>query len=104
MPKTLRNDRQGDLFGGPDEPARAPEAPPSGLIEHEALIARLARGHGERITVMTPSLRLAQALEADLDALQLAGGLGHWEAPDIIAFGPFVRRCYDEALYGPAGM
>jgi hypothetical protein len=25
------------------------------------------------------------------------------EAPDILAFGPFVRRAYDEALYGPAG-
>lgn len=102
MPKTLRNDLQGDLFGEPAqvEPAASPLRP--GLIEHEALLARLARG-GERLTVLTPNLRLAQALEADVDALQVAARLSHWEAPDVIAFAPFLRRCYEEALYSAAG-
>jgi probable DNA repair protein len=103
MPKTSRDSGQGDLFGTPAV-AAAPPARGPGLVEHEALVARLARGHGERLTVLTPSLRLAQALEAEVDAFQLAAGLAHWEAPDILAFAPFVRRCYDEALYGPAGV
>lgn len=101
MPKASSSDRQKSLFGGLAEPA--PPARGDGSIEHQALIARLARGHGERLTVLTPSLRLAQALETEVDHLQVCSGLAHWEAPDILAFGPFVRRCYDEALYGPAG-
>lgn len=103
MAKKPHQDLQGDLFAGPagSEPAAAARA--NGLIDREALLARLVRGHGERLTVITPSLRLAQALEADVDARQVAAGRAHWEAPDILAFGPFVRRCYDEALYGPAG-
>jgi ATP-dependent helicase/nuclease subunit B len=102
MPKTLRNDRQGDLFGAPSQPGPAAPGERPGLVEHEALLARLARG-GERLTVLTPSLRLAQALEAGVDALQVADRKSHWDAPDVIAFAPFLRRCYDEALYGPAG-
>src|SRR6188768_2894820 len=102
MPKSMRNGRQGDLFGEAPVPA-APAAKRAGLIGHAELIARLARGHGERLTVLTPSLRLAQALEADVDASQVAQGLAHWEAPDILAFHLFVRRCYEEALFGPAG-
>lgn len=102
MPKTLRNDRQGDLFGAPSQPGPVAPAERAALIEHEALLARLARG-GERLTVLTPNLRLAQALVSDVDALQVAARLSHWEAPDVIAFAPFLRRCYDEALYGPAG-
>ncbi|MEO7742430.1 MAG: PD-(D/E)XK nuclease family protein [Usitatibacter sp.] len=103
MQKTLRDDRQGDLFGTPAEAGPAPRVPGRGPIGHEALLARLAHGHGEGLTVLTPSLRLAQSLESDVDALHVAAGRAHWEAPDIIAFAPFVRRCYDEALYGPAG-
>lgn len=98
MSKTLRDDRQGDLFGPPAQVGRG-----CGLIEHETLLARLARGHGERLTVLTPNLRLAQALESDVDALQVAARLSHWEAPDVIAFSPFLRRCYEEARYCPAG-
>ena len=102
MPTTLCNDRQADLFGTPAAPP-APVSRRPGSIAHEALLARLARGHGERLAVITPSLRLAQALESDVDARQVAAGVAHWEAPDIFAFPLFVRRCYEEALYGPAG-
>ena len=103
MQKTLRNDRQGDLFATAVEPARDPARLSPGTLPHEALLARLARGHAERVTVLTPNLRLAQSLESDVDALQLARGAAHWEAPDIIAFAPFLRRCHEEARYAPGG-
>ena len=68
-------------------------------IDRSALFERLARGHAERIVVVTPNRRLAQALEAEFDRRQLARGLKSWEAPDILPFGAFVQRLYEDGLY-----
>ncbi|HYC36711.1 MAG TPA: PD-(D/E)XK nuclease family protein [Usitatibacter sp.] len=105
MPKTLRDDRQGDLFAMQAPPPIAAPAPcvdPTKRIEHAALLDRLALGPRADITVVTPSLRLAQALEAQVDSLQAARGCAFWEASDIVAFGPFNRRCHEAALFCPA--
>src|SRR5688572_17956148 len=72
-------------------------------IDHAQLFERLARGHAERLVVLTPNRRLAQALEAQFDREQLARGLASWDAPDIVPFDTFVARCYEEALYAPGG-
>ena len=72
-------------------------------IDRSKLFTRLARGHVERIVVLTPNRRLAQALEGEFDRAQLATGLASWEAPDILPFDTFVERCYEEALYAPGG-
>jgi len=73
-------------------------------ITRAELFARLARGHAERITVLTPNRRLAQALEAEFDRTCVARGLGSWEAPDILPFPAFLARAYEEALYAPGGV
>lgn len=72
-------------------------------LGRDELFSRLAAGHAARVTVLTPNRRLAQALQADFDRLQLAVGLASWEAPDILAFDAFVQRCHDEALYSSRG-
>jgi ATP-dependent helicase/nuclease subunit B len=63
------------------------------------LLARLAEGHAARITVVTPNRRLAQRLTAEFDARQAQSGRTAWEAPDILAFGAFVARLWEDALY-----
>ena len=63
------------------------------------LLARLAEGHAARITVVTPNRRLAQSLTAEFDACQAAAARTAWEAPDIVAFGAFVARLWEDALY-----
>ena len=63
------------------------------------LFARLAQGHGARITVVTPNARLAQALQSEFDGCQLEAGLASWEAPDILPLSTFLARCHEEALY-----
>src|SRR5688572_7388054 len=73
------------------------------VIPRPQLFERLALGHAERITVLTPNRRLAQAIEAEFDRVQVAKGLASWEAPDILPFDTFVERCYEEALYAPGG-
>src|SRR5687767_4814847 len=73
-------------------------------ITRAELFTRLARGHGERIVVLTPNRRLAQALEADFDRSCLSRGLASWEAPDILPFPAFLVRAYEEALYAPGGV
>lgn len=67
------------------------------------LFVRLAEGHAAGVTVLTPNRRLSQALEADFDAFQAAKGLAAWEAPDILPFGAFVERLWEDALYSPLG-
>src|SRR5438094_39665 len=67
------------------------------------LFQRLAEGHAARITVVTPNRRLAQALTAEFDAFQIAKGLSVWEAPDILPFGAFVERLWEDALYSELG-
>src|SRR5687768_10686052 len=73
-------------------------------IDRSQLFERLARGHAERLVVLTPNRRLAQALEGEFDRAQIAAGLATWEAPDVLPFDAFVERCYEEALYAPGGI
>ena len=72
-------------------------------IARSALFERLARGHAERVVVLTPNHRLAQTLESDFDRAQVARGLASWEAPDILHFAGFVERAYEEAFYAAGG-
>jgi probable DNA repair protein len=67
------------------------------------LFARLEKGHSERITVVTPNKRLAQALMARFDDFQTGENLTVWEAPDILPFGAFVERLWEDALYSDLG-
>lgn len=75
---------------------------PAALAKAE-LFARLERGHAAGITVVTPNKRLAQELQRDFDAHQIARGLSVWEAPDILPFGAFVERLWEDALYSDLG-
>ncbi|HKQ25795.1 MAG TPA: PD-(D/E)XK nuclease family protein [Burkholderiales bacterium] len=69
------------------------------LVQKRELFARLARGHSEGITVVTPNRRLAQTLAREFDERQIASGLTLWETADILPFGAFVQRLYEDALY-----
>jgi ATP-dependent helicase/nuclease subunit B len=73
------------------------------MLAKADLFARLADGHAARITVVTPNRRLAQTLTADFDAFQTGRSLSVWEAADILPFGAFVERLWEEALYSDAG-
>ena len=68
-------------------------------IEKEQLFSRLAEGHAARITVVTPNRRLSQALVSDFDSYQAKHDKAVWEAADILPFGAFVERLYEDALY-----
>src|SRR5688572_17930729 len=72
-------------------------------LEKSELFSRLEKGHGERLTVVTPNRRLAQDLQREFDAHQIARGLTVWEAPDILPFGAFVERLWEDALYSDLG-
>lgn len=63
------------------------------------LFARLAEGLAGGVAVVTPNLRLAQALAREFDAAQAAQGRSAWESADILPYAAFVRRCYEDALY-----
>ncbi|HWI39848.1 MAG TPA: hypothetical protein VNU64_25625, partial [Burkholderiales bacterium] len=67
------------------------------------LFARLAEGHAAAITVVTPNQRLSHALMREFDDFQARRGLGSWEAPDILPFGAFVERLWEDALYSDLG-
>ena len=67
------------------------------------LFSRLAEGQPARVTVLTPNRRLAQALQSGFDRLQLEAGRASWEAPDIVPFEEFVRRCHEDAAYSEGG-
>src|SRR5262245_19200692 len=69
------------------------------VIEKSALLERLARGGPPAPTVVTPNRRLSQALMLEFDALQIGKSLSVWEAPDILPFGAFVQRLYEDGLY-----
>src|SRR3979490_2288929 len=68
------------------------------VIEKSALFERLARGRSAGITVVTPNQRLSRALMLEFDAFQIGKALSVWEAPDILPFGAFVRRLYEDGL------
>src|SRR5256886_13020149 len=67
------------------------------------LFQRLAEGHAARITVVTPNPRLSRVLTSQFDSFQVAKGLTVWEAPDILPFGAFVERLWEDALYSELG-
>jgi ATP-dependent helicase/nuclease subunit B len=72
-------------------------------ISKAELFARLEKGHSERLTVVTPNKRLAQALMSEFDDFQIRKNLTVWEAPDILPFGAFVERLWEDALYSDLG-
>src|SRR3954471_476288 len=73
------------------------------MLDHSQLFARLAEGYAARLTIVTPNQRLAQRLTLDFDDYQLARGLTSWEAADILPFGAFVERLWEDALYSDGG-
>ncbi|HTG97243.1 MAG TPA: hypothetical protein VL982_07330, partial [Burkholderiales bacterium] len=74
------------------------------MLSKADLFARLsAEGHAAGITVVTPNKRLSQALMAEFDVFQIDKQLTVWEAPDILPFGAFVERLWEDALYSDLG-
>src|SRR5262245_56270788 len=73
------------------------------MLPKSELFARLAEGHAAGITVVTPNVRLSQALLTEFDAHQIGRGLSVWEAADILPFSAFVIRLYEDALYTDLG-
>src|SRR5258706_12237411 len=73
------------------------------MISKKELLEKLALGHAARITVVTPNRRLSQALVSDFDSLQAEKNKTVWEAADILPFGSFVERLYEDALYSDLG-
>ena len=71
---------------------------PNPLSRNE-LFRLLAVGDSAGVTVVTPNQRLAQFLQLEMDEMQRSAGKAAWEAPDVLHFGAFVKRCHDEALY-----
>ncbi len=69
------------------------------VLQKRELLGRLARGHSEGIAVVTPNRRLAQALAREFDEQQIESGLTAWETADILPFGVFVERLFEDALY-----
>src|SRR5882762_8113418 len=69
------------------------------VLQKSALFGRLALGRVAGVTVVTPNKRLSQALMLEFDAFQIGKGLSVWEAPDILPFGAFVQRLYEDGLY-----
>jgi len=69
------------------------------ILGKSELFERLAQGRSAAITVVTPNQRLSKALMLEFDAFQIARGLSVWEAPDILPFGAFVQRLYEDGLY-----
>jgi len=68
-------------------------------MEKPELFERLARGHGERIAVITPNARLAHAIESEFAAFQRGRGLRAWETADILPFVGLIQRLWEDALY-----
>src|SRR5258705_10349646 len=69
------------------------------VLEKSVLFERLARGGSAGATVVTPNKRLSQALMLEFDAFQIGKAVSVWEAPDILPFGAFVQRLYEDGLY-----
>jgi ATP-dependent helicase/nuclease subunit B len=72
-------------------------------LDKRELFTRLEQGHAAGITVVTPNKRLSQALMAEFDQFQINKNLAVWEAPDILPFGAFVERLWEDALYSDLG-
>ena len=72
-------------------------------LSRSDLLERLAQGHAARVTVVTPSRRLAHALTLDFDEFQVNRNLASWEAADILPIGAFVERLWEDALYSDLG-
>jgi ATP-dependent helicase/nuclease subunit B len=68
-------------------------------IAPDELLRRLGAGHAARLTVLTPNRRLAQSLQREFDRTQVARGLAAWETADVLPFGAFVQRLWDDALH-----
>jgi probable DNA repair protein len=68
------------------------------FLKKSALFERLAQGRAAGITVVTPNQRLSQALMPEFDAFQIGKALSVWDAPDILPFGAFVQRLYEDGL------
>ena len=73
------------------------------MLKKADVFSRLAEGHAARVTVVTPNKRLSQALMTEFDGFQIRKGLAVWEAPDILPFGAFVERLWEDALYSDLG-
>src|SRR5438445_583714 len=71
------------------------------MMQKSELFERIAEGHRARITVVTTNQRLAHSLTLEFDDYQLARGPTSWEAADILPFGAFVERLWEDALYSP---
>src|SRR6266446_8090123 len=69
------------------------------ILKKSQLFERLAQGRAAGVTVVTPNKRLSQALMLEFDAFQIGNALSVWEAPDILPFGAFVQRLYEDGLY-----
>ena len=69
------------------------------MLSKADLFARLAEGHAAGVTVVTPNKRLSQALMARIRRFSDRKNLTVWEAPDILPFGAFVERLWEDALY-----
>src|SRR5437899_8603650 len=69
------------------------------VLKKSALFGRLALGRAAGVTAVTPNKRLSRALMLDFDAFQIGKALSVWEAPDILPFGAFVQRLYEDGLY-----
>ena len=69
----------------------------------DELFARLAGAEGARITVLTPNQRLSAEFLRRQDAVHLAAGESAWSAPDVLPFGAFMRRLYEDALHSGLG-
>lgn len=72
-------------------------------VAREALFERLARGHREKLAVLTPNRRLSQSLQAEFARWQCARGIAAWESADVLPFSTFVERSWDDALHGEGG-
>src|SRR5881397_1402865 len=68
------------------------------ILRKSELLERLALGRAAGVTVVTPNKRLSQALMLEFDAFQIGKALSVWEAPDILPFGAFVQRLYEDGL------
>src|SRR5215470_1717364 len=69
------------------------------VLTKSDLFALLAQGASPAVTVVTPNKRLSQALIREFDASQTGKALSVWEAPDVLPFGAFVQRIYEDGLY-----
>ena len=72
---------------------------PMSPLSKQALLARLAVGSAAGVTVVTPNIRLAQALAREFDDTQAAAGKSAWETADILPLTALLQRLYEDALY-----